>query len=79
MSRIGKKAIKIPEGVNVDFEGVAIKVKVGSGLSDWDREQTEDTYLHKTIEILYNSVTQNAITEEYSLFLPRFNQVRIDK
>ncbi len=60
-------------------EGKFIDVRVGSGLCDWDRRQPQSIYIGKTIEVLYNSITQNAITEEYSLFLPRFSRIRLDK
>jgi len=58
-------------------EGKEVVVKVGSGMTDADREI--DDYIGKTIEIKYNSVTQDKTTGQYSLFLPRFVAVRIDK
>lgn len=61
------------------IEGKQIKVNVGSGLSDSDRYLDAENYIDKTIEIKYNSVIQDKKTGEWSLFLPRFVQVRFDK
>lgn len=62
-----------------NVEGKRVWVKVGSGLTDSDRAKPWDTYQDKTIEVKYNSVIQNVVTEQYSLFLPRFVCVRFDK
>ncbi len=56
-----------------------IKVRVGSGLNDFQRGLTEDDFYGSTIEVLYNTVIQDKKTSEWSLFLPRFKSVRIDK
>lgn len=60
-------------------EGQEIKVNVGSGLTDHDRSRSYEHYLGKTIEIKYNSLIQDQTTGLYSLFLPRFVDVRFDK
>jgi len=60
-------------------EGKAVTVKAGSGMNDNQRAATPYFYLHRTIEVKYNSVIQDQRTGEWSLFLPRFNGVRIDK
>lgn len=60
-------------------EGKQIQVNVGSGLTDYDRYLKHSHYLGKTIEVKYNSLIQDSITKRWSLFLPRFVQVRIDK
>jgi len=39
----------------------------------------EINYVGHTIEVKYNAVIQDSITDEYSLFLPRFSRVRFDK
>lgn len=54
-----------------------IKVAVGSGLTD---EQRKETWKNGTIiAVLYNEKIQDKKTGEWSLFLPRFVEVRIDK
>lgn len=60
-------------------ENIFVKVKVGSGLTDVDRELAPADYVGKTIEIKYNALIRNTISQEYSLFLPRFVEVRHDK
>lgn len=64
------------EGV---VEGKQVKVKVGSGLDDNDRAQSETYFIGKTIEVNYNTVIQDKTTGEWSLFLPIFKSVRFDK
>lgn len=60
-------------------EGKQISVKVGSGLSDEDRiNSNPHDYVNKVIEVKYNSIIQNVQTGEWSLFLPRFVTVRED-
>lgn len=60
-------------------EGKAIKVKAGSGMTASDRSRDPNFYLGNTIEIKYNSVTRDARTGQWSLFLPRYKIVRFDK
>ncbi len=60
-------------------EGKNVKVFVGSGLSDAQRALPLNTYLGKTIEVKYNTVTQDSNTSQWSLFLPRFVCIRFDK
>lgn len=60
-------------------DGKDVVVNVGSGLSDLQRSMPFSEYYGKTIEIKYNSVIQDSKTGQWSLFLPRFTAVRIDK
>lgn len=60
-------------------EGKNVTVRVGSGLTDEDRNQHPSDYLGHVIEIKYNSVIQDSKTGQWSLFLPRFVEVRHDK
>ena len=60
-------------------EGKQITVNVGSGLTDADRAEHQSEFISHTIEIKYNSVIQDSVTKEWSLFLPRFVMVRHDK
>lgn len=62
-----------------EVDGNTIVVKVGSGLTDYDRSFTATHFLGKTIEVKYNSITKNKDTGQKSLFLPRFVTVREDK
>lgn len=70
------------EGV---VEGHQIKVNVGTGLSDEDRLRDDfnghvaSRYIGSTIEVQYNSLIQNSVTGNWSLFLPRFICMRTDK
>ena len=66
----------ICEGV---VEGKQVKVNVGSGLTDIERSLSYGAFLLQTVEVKYNMVIQDSVTNEYSLFLPRFNGVRFDK
>lgn len=59
-------------------EGKNIKVNVGTGLSDEDRLHAM-RYIGATIEVQYNSLIQNSVTGNWSLFLPRFVCMRTDK
>lgn len=58
-------------------EGHDIQVSVGSGLSDGDRA-IGDYFINQLIEVKYNSVIQDSVTKQWSLFLPRFVCVRED-
>lgn len=60
-------------------EKVFVEVKVGSGLTDADRNKDPSIYLDKTIEVKYNTVIANKNNLCKSLFLPRFVCVRGDK
>jgi DNA ligase-1 len=62
-----------------EVEGKRIRVSVGSGLSDIQRGMDDIEFIQETVEVLYNSVIKDSITNEWSLFLPRFVQVRHDK
>ena len=59
--------------------GMDVSVRVGTGLSDQDRELDPSEYIGKQIEVLYNSVIQNSTSGKHSLFLPRFWGIRHDK
>ncbi len=60
-------------------EGKEVQVKVGTGLSDLDRQIDPSEYVGKTVEMQYNTVIQDSVTKQYSLFLPRFIMIRHDK
>jgi len=52
-----------------------VQVKLGSGLSDHDREQPPEFYIGLTVEVLYNDVVRAKDATHYSLFLPRFKRI----
>ena len=62
-----------------EVEGKQVSVNVGSGLTDTQRDWGQEVFLYETIEVKYNAVIQDSKTGQYSLFLPRFVMVRIDK
>lgn len=59
-------------------EGRNVKVNVGSGLSDTDREKPSTDFVGHIVEIHYNDVIRDKKTGDWSLFLPRFITVRGD-
>ncbi len=56
-------------------DGKEVHVKVGTGLSDFDRDEDFDEYIGKRIEVLYNDIVQAENSDTYSLFLPRYKRV----
>ena len=74
----GKYAGKIGALKLESADGI-IKCKVGTGLSDADRNHPPETYLDKVIAIVYNARIVDISTGIESLFLPRFIEVREDK
>jgi len=60
-------------------EGKEIGVFVGTGLTDEDRALPPSYYMDETVEVKYNSIIRDSKTGSYSLFLPRFVTIRLDK
>ena len=56
-----------------------IKVKTGSGLTDFDRALSPDSFIGSIVEIEYNDITEDKKTGQKSLFLPIYVGVRDDK
>ena len=56
-----------------------LKVSVGSGLSDEMRSEDFNFYIGKIITVKYNEKITKKDSDEVSLFLPRFVEVRADK
>ena len=56
-----------------------LRVKVGTGVTDKDRDKPFDYYIGKVIEIQYNEFIKSKSKSTDSLFLPRFVEVREDK
>ncbi len=56
-----------------------LRVKVGTGVTDKDRDKPFNYYIGKVIEIQYNEFIKSKSKSTDSLFLPRFVEVREDK
>lgn len=56
-----------------------LKVSVGSGLTDEMRSVDFKEYIGKIITVKYNEKITKKDSDEVSLFLPRFVEIRIDK
>jgi ATP-dependent DNA ligase len=57
-----------------------LRVNVGTGFSDKERDElTPDVILEKIITVRYNQIIQDKNSGVYSLFLPRFVEIRNDK
>lgn len=67
----------------VESEDGVVKCKVGSGLTDAQRKKfflTQDEMLGKIVTIKGNDLVTNELKQgQYSIFLPRFVEVRDDK
>ena len=74
---VGKLGALVCEGVD---QGKRIKVNVGSGLTDENREEFwthKDKLINELVEIQADAITQNQDTsDEYSLRFPRFVRFR---
>ena len=56
-----------------------LKVNVGSGLSDEHRKMDPEDYIGKIITVKYNEKIKDKNSEHWSLFLPIFQELRLDK
>lgn len=67
----------------VESEDGAVKCKVGSGLTDAQRKKfflTQDEMIGKIVTVRGNDLVTNELKQgQYSIFLPRFVEVRDDK
>ena len=73
---VGKLGALICEGKD---DGKFIRVNVGSGLSDEQRESfwaVKDSLIGEIAEVRADAITQNQDSEEYSLRFPRFKTFR---
>lgn len=62
-----------------ESEDGKIKVNVGSGFSDKERQMTAKDVVGKIMDIQYNARIQDKKSTTESLFLPRFIEIRTDK
>lgn len=75
----GKNKGKIGALVCESSDGL-LQVNVGTGLTDQDRAEDPKFFLDKIVEVQYNErIVNKNEGSKWSLFLPRFVQVRIDK
>ena len=56
-----------------------LKVNVGSGLSDKMRKMDPDEFIGKIVSVKYNEKIKDKNSEHWSLFLPIFQELRLDK
>jgi len=56
-----------------------LKVNVGSGLVDEQRKMNPDEFIGKIITVKYNEKIKDKNSEYWSLFLPIFQELRLDK
>ena len=56
-----------------------VKVNAGSGLTDADRKRDPIYYLNKIATFKSNGLVKSKQKEEFSLFLPIYDQIRLDK
>ena len=52
-----------------------VRVKLGSGLTDHDRELPPSHFVGQDIEVLYNDIVRAKDAMHYSLFLPRYKRI----
>lgn len=75
----GKNKGKIGALVCQSSDG-ELEVNVGTGLTDADRATKFEFYVDKIVEVQYNErIVNKNEGSKWSLFLPRFVQIRIDK
>ncbi len=60
-------------------DGRPVSVKVGTGLSDFDREEPVESYLGQFIEVEYNDMVKAKNSDVWSLFLPVFKRIKTNK
>tara|TARA_B100001245_G_scaffold81654_1_gene58601 strand:+ start:7013 stop:8356 length:1344 start_codon:yes stop_codon:yes gene_type:complete len=56
-----------------------LKVRVGSGLTDEDRKRDPDEFIGKIVSVKYNEKIQDKNSSVSRLFLPIFQELRLDK
>ena len=56
-----------------------LKVNVGSGLTDEDRKRDPDEFIGKIVSVKYNEKIQDKNSSVTRLFLPIFQELRLDK
>lgn len=56
----------------------SVAVKVGTGLSDFDRDMGDDYYVGRYIEVQYNDIVLAEGADYHSLFLPVYKRIRGD-
>ena len=80
---VGWQAHSKKEGMigslELESEDGKVQVSSGSGLTDDDRQKDPSEYVGKIIEIEYNMLIKAKGKETYSIFLPVFKTVRLDK
>ena len=74
----GKYEGKVGALICQDASGT-LNVSVGTGLTDADRETLNESDIGKVLAVKYNTKIPNSKKDGWTLFLPRFIEIRIDK
>jgi hypothetical protein len=56
-----------------------LEVSIGSGFNDDDRELTPEDVLGKIVTVKYNEIIRDKNRDKASLFLPIYQEFRLDK
>lgn len=56
-----------------------LRVSIGSGLKQEDREKDPKEFIGSLIDVMYNMLIIAKGSDEYALFLPRYNGFRLDQ
>lgn len=56
-----------------------LRVSIGSGLKQLDREKDPSEFIGSLIDVMYNMLIIAKGSDEYALFLPRYNGYRLDQ
>ena len=56
-----------------------LKVSIGSGLTEEDRNRDPSYFVDKLIDMQYNMLITKKNTDDYSMFLPRYRSIRLDQ
>lgn len=56
-----------------------LRTSVGSGLKELDRMKDPEFFIGQLIDVKYNMLISSKSTDEYALFLPRYNDIRLDQ
>lgn len=75
----GKKFEKCMGRLHLQTDDQQLKVSVGTGFSDEDRSKQREYYLGKIVTVEFESIIKDKKSNTYSLFLPRFVEIREDR
>lgn len=56
-----------------------LKVSIGSGLTEEDRNRDPGYFIDKLVDMQYNMLITKKTSDEHSMFLPRYRSIRLDQ